>query len=254
MEKIALSKNERERRKERCRGLLKALAIKHTSLSRDMERVWRSAARSLQKAVLKDDDMEVQAILLRLQIQATDIYRAGLVFSVDMAYDYLESQEDYEDSGDDQDKKSIAFWLPAILLYVANLRNEISWYRGQDYPKSEFMGFLNNPLAWLMARDIPTAKFRSAVNVGQGRRYQVRKDFTKNILYSMTTALYEALREGYQKRQVVAYVGFRNGDYPCDLCDEYEGMVMPIEEMVYPLHVNCICGWYELYSDEITSI
>lgn len=254
MEKIALSKSERERRENRVRGLLKALNVKHISLSRDMERVWRSAARALQKAVLRDDDVEVEAILLRLQTQATDIYRAGLAFSVDMAYDYLESQEDYEDSGDAEDKKSISFWLPAIILYITNLRSEIAWYRKQAYPKTEFMDFLNNPLAWLMARNIPTARFREAVNVGQGRRYQVRKDFTKNILYSMTSALYEGLREGYQKKGVVAYVGFRNGDYPCDLCDEHEGMIMPIEDMVYPLHVNCICGWYELYSDEVLSI
>lgn len=254
MEKTRIDAAERSRRIAGSRGLLKAASVKHQSLSRDMDRVYRSAARSLQKAVLRDDDMRVEAILLRLQAQAADIYHAALAFAVEAACEYLDIREEYEDSGEETDRRSLSFWLPALLLYITNLRNEVSWFRSQGLPKGDLLLFLNNPLFYLSEKKIPAEPFRKAVNVGQGRRYQVRKDFSKSLLYAITSAMYDTLREKYRERGAVAYVGFRNGDYPCDLCDEYEGRIMPIEDMVYPLHVNCICGWYELYADEVLSI
>lgn len=254
MEKIRIDEKEKGRRIEGSRGMLKALGVKHASLSRDVERVWRASVRSIQKAVLRDDDMAVEAALLLLQARAVDIFRSGLAFAVDMAYDYLESEEEYEDSGRETDRRSLRFWMPALLLYIDHLRREVAWFRSEAFPRGELMLFLNSPLIYLAERDISSAPFRRTVNVGQGRRYQVRKDFTKDLLYAMTSALFDTLQEEYRRRGVVAYVGFRNGDYPCDLCDEYEGRLMPIEDMVYPLHVNCICGFYELYADEVLSI
>lgn len=236
------------------RGLIRMMGVKHGALSRDMERVFRSAFRRLQKAVLRGDDMEVEGVFLWLINQATTIYGAALAFAVQAAWELLGVEDVYRDSEDEGDRRSIAFWMPTLLLYAENLQSEAAWFRKQAFPSGELMIFLNHPIHYLMQKGVSSAAFRQEVQVGQGRRYEVRKDYTKTLLYALTTAMYDTLREGYMQRGVVAYVGFRNGDYPCETCDEYEGRVMPIEDMVYPLHVNCICGWYELYSDEVSGI
>lgn len=251
MAKIRLSEQERRRRIAVSRGLTRSIGIRHAQLSKSMDSIYRSFARRLQKAVLKGDDDRVEILLAALYEQATQLLSQGLAFAVSLAYELLEADLEYEDSGSKEDKKSIFFWTAAIFIYIENLRKEIAWFRDKELNPNDLMLFLNNPLSYIVAKKLSMKEFQQTVNVGSGRRLQVKKDFSKQIYYAMMSALYKALQEQYQEREVVAYVGFRNGDYPCDICDEYEGRVMPIEEMVYPLHVNCICGWYVLYSDEV---
>lgn len=45
----------------------------------------------------------------------------------------------------------------------------------------------------------------------------------------------------------IGFVTFRGSTYPCDICDEYAGVVHPLEDPMPPLHLNCVCGAVFVY-------
>lgn len=45
----------------------------------------------------------------------------------------------------------------------------------------------------------------------------------------------------------IGFVTFRGSSYPCNICDEYAGVVHPLEDPMPPLHLNCVCGAVFVY-------
>lgn len=45
----------------------------------------------------------------------------------------------------------------------------------------------------------------------------------------------------------IGFVTFRGSTYPCNICDEYAGVVHPLEDPMPPLHLNCVCGAVFVY-------
>lgn len=45
----------------------------------------------------------------------------------------------------------------------------------------------------------------------------------------------------------IGFVTFRGSSYPCNICDEYAGVVHTLDEPLPPLHLNCVCGAVFVY-------
>lgn len=252
---ITIPAEELKSRVQSSKAITRSIAVKHSRHTQATDRVFRKAVRDIQKAAIAGDNDKIEDILARLQSEVMDILKDDLAFAVALALDSMEVEDaSLLDDGTEEsrDKTRTPFYLPAVAGYISILRREIAWFISSGLKLGDLALFLANPAYYLLGKGL-YKKFKESVSAGGGRNYCVRKDLAKIGLYALSSAVYEAKARilRIQGRRVLGYVGFRNGDYPCPTCDYYAGLFMPIERMVYPLHVNCICGWYEVYADEV---
>lgn len=78
---------------------------------------------------------------------------------------------------------------------------------------------------------------------------------SNSMLNSLTKLTGHAIAEGWMHLLfllavdggAVGFVTFRGSTYPCNVCDEYAGVVHPLEDPMPPLHLNCVCGAVFVY-------
>ena len=254
MERIVLQQRKRENRLQKSRKVLSFLSSAHRNHTVRSDGMVKSAFRDLQKAVLQGDDLLVEQILSELQTSFISLLNIDIEKVIDMCEDIMEEGVNDILPPDERVKSSSFYYILTVIGYIEILRSEINWFRGNSFPALDLAIFLRNPLSYVTSHNrslLPSLK--QEVSVGGGRSYQTAKNFSKIGLNVLVSSIYELLAAAYKRRGAVGYIGFRNGDYPCAECDYYAGKLMPIDNMVYPLHINCICGWYEVYSDEVIS-
>lgn len=122
-----------------------------------------------------------------------------------------------------------------VSLYSYQLRQEVA-LTGSQQPnfKSEDV--------FAMARLIVGLKSKS-------------NNATNNIkrLYSDHMARSFAFADNYMMgmRGAIGYIGFRNSTFHCPLCDSYCGRFIPITDLVFPVHIRCLCGMIPVFAGDI---
>lgn len=147
---------------------------------------------------------------------------------------------------------TIGDYEPIINRYTDVLKEEVEWFRDSGFSAKELPLFLANPLAFSAHNDM-VGDFKDAVlSVDKGVAYDTKKNLFKAGIATLMLSYTESLIYKWRgNTDIIGYVGFRQSDYPCDLCESNAGVFHPIGEMIYPLHIHCVCGVYYIKSGEV---
>lgn len=131
--------------------------------------------------------------------------------------------------------------------YTDILRHETEFFRSAGYKASELSSFIGNPRGYEASHGKDLRGLAQAVpEIRSGVPWQVRRNTYGMILFDTMYAYNSSLVQMWGERGMRGYVGFRNSSYPCALCDSLCGIVRPLTDMVFPAHVHCVCGIYEV--------
>jgi hypothetical protein len=131
--------------------------------------------------------------------------------------------------------------------------NKISEYELTTH----ILSHLDNPLASSLWKDAFNAGYLSnSIRTGI---YEYGKGNQKNVLKALTEIEQYAINEAYQygcilhygKLGAIGYRTYRQSSFPCEACDELTRHIWPLDVIVLPEHLRCVCGSRPVFADEI---
>ena len=214
----------------------------------------RSIFRKIQLILVRNKDADLKDLFEELYNRISLLIEEDLTFSIRLAASRLdEDEEDFEEEVKKQTERTqIGFYLPAIKGYADTLKAETEYFLNKGLEVSEYGEFIASPLTYLMDKNISTDDMKNTVPVKRGQNYSIKSSLKQLGTIALMAAFADTVSYGWRNGGVKYYIGFRNGNFPCELCDAYAGKLMPIENMVYPLHPNCICGYIPIYGNEVS--
>lgn len=148
---------------------------------------------------------------------------------------------------------AISYYDDTLTRYRSILINEIAFAKDKELVRDIDL-FLFNPMAYMSSRKGGLLDLKENVEgVFKGVSYSFMDNMKKlgisAAALAYANAEYELWRnEGY----VAGYIGVRNSNFPCPLCDSYAYRFTPMSEgMVYPLHNRCVCSIIPLHQNEL---
>lgn len=238
-----------EERISKARASLERLAERTGVRSRESERLIRTAVSKISAAILKGE---------RDLSPYFDEFRERLEQLVlDSVADAVEQAVMREEGDEGGSAALLALVLAGLDLsspagrYADILRHETDFFRSAGYRTSELIQFIDNPRGYEAAHGKDLRGLAQAVpEIKSGVSWQVQRNTYGMILYDTMYAYNSSLMQMWGERGMRGYVGFRNSTWPCELCDSLCGTVRPLTDMVFPAHVHCVCGIYEVsFSD-----
>lgn len=140
--------------------------------------------------------------------------------------------------------------------YTDAFREEVEYFRNKDWDSKDLYFYISAPLAYASQHNGSVQSFTSSVSsiskgLGYILAYNVVKLATSAVTMSYTNTLKSQWSSGIFGL-IYGYFGYRRSNYPCELCDENAGVLMPINGgIIYPLHPHCVCGVIYVRYDEV---
>lgn len=217
--------------------------------TRDSERLIRTTVSKISAAILRGES-DLSPYFDEFSEKLERIVLNSIADAVEQAV----VREKGNDGGSDN---LIALVLAGLNLsspvrrYTDILRNETKFFRSAGYRTSELMQFIDNPRGYEAAHGKNLKGLAQAVpEIKSGVSWQVQRNTYGMILYDTMYAYNSSLVQMWGEKGMRGYVGFRNSTWPCELCDSLCGIVRPLTDLVFPAHVHCVCGIYEVsFSD-----
>lgn len=233
----------------KARASLERLADRTGVRTREMERLIRTAVSKISAAILRGEN-DLSPYFDEFREKLEQIVLNSVTDAV--------AQAVMREEGDEGGSAALLALVLAGLdtsspagRYADILRHETDFFRSAGYRTSELSSFISNPRGYEASHGKDLRGLTQAVpEIRSGVSWQVRRNAYGMILYDTMYAYNNSLAQMWGERGMRGYVGFRNSTWPCELCDSLCGTVRPLTDMVFPAHVHCVCGIYEVSFDD----
>ena len=148
---------------------------------------------------------------------------------------------------------NVDYYEHTLSKYGDTLQQELDFAIGREYIEDIDL-FLLNPMLYMSKRDGGLVALKEGVTeVSKGVSYSILDNLKKLGISVAALSYANAQMELWKDRgDMIGYMGVRNSNYPCPLCDSYANRFIPMSEgMVYPLHNRCVCSIIPLRQSEL---
>lgn len=196
--------------------------------------------------LLSNPDVDYSYLIEDFKRKLKDLLSENIDFSVEVASKQANSNGFpilYWNNKDHYDN--------TIDRYSNLIKKEILYFLGLEFGIFLLKEYMNNPSYFIISNGKSLSKFNNTVKSGQGISYNVKKNLKKLGFSALMLSYNETLSDFWKKNDIWGYMGVRQSNSPCQICDDQQYVPMPIETMVYPLHNNCVCAVVYLRQEEV---
>ena len=212
------------------------------SVERILDLVWEVRSESFSFIDNPDIDAEVNRILALMDDGMFDDARKAakdLLKSIEMdeweddAIEYAEREISGEtplfrlDMQASHLKEFLQGWIVVAAVY--GLARAKVWQNLRTY--------LGSPFARKMWRDagLPMPHW------GRGYMNNIEDAYRRLMRDYISRAVQYAAIQKYRQQGAIGYTVHRGSTFDCPTCDSYTGRIWPLDAVVLPIHVNCMC-------------
>ena len=146
----------------------------------------------------------------------------------------------------------LSYYQVTLDKYRSILSNEIIFAIESGYSHDLAM-FLSNPQGYIADKKRGLEELKTSItDVSRGVSYSFLDNINKLVVSAAALSFTNAQMHLWKENSdIVGYMGVRNSNYPCALCDSYAYQYIPLSSgMIYPLHNRCVCSVVYLTRNE----
>lgn len=233
-------------------SMVKEKILEHNTLARTLIDGY---IRKINAAIQKGEayTQHIEALLFDLGFMLNDVLTDSIRLAIDKEGENLAIEALMDSIPLAVDKCSLSYYQTTIEKYGRILSNEIIFAIENGY-LDDLTLFLSNPQGYIADKKDGLQRLKSSIDdAGRGVSYSFAENINKLVASAAALAFTNAQMYLWgRKSNIIGYIGVRNSNYPCPLCDSYAYQFIPMSQgMIYPLHNRCVCTVIPLTESEL---